>query len=472
MNRRLLLMLVVIGFFLSSCTLAPKYEQPKPPVPDEWPKNSALKGAQAESDALKIQAISTQAFIPDAKLQKVIGISLENNRDLRLAALNVERMRALYGIQRAELAPALTGTGSWGKERRSAHLISTGEPRTVEQYSVGLGVAAWEVDFFGRIRSLKNQALEEYLATDAARRSAQLAIVSEIVSTYLTLGADRENLRLARSTLEAQQTAYDLIKRQYDVGVATELDLRRAQIPVDSAQGDIARYLQLVGQDQNALNLLAGSTVPEELLPDDLDSVAPFKEIFAGMPSEVLLNRPDIIAAEHRLKGAYAFIGAARAAFFPRIALTSSIGTASTELSELFSSSTGTWSFGSAISLPIFDARVWAAYRVSKAQREIILTEYEKTIQVAFREVADALAVKGTVDQQLSSQKSLTNAAEETYRLSRERYSKGIDSYLGVLDAQQSMYAAEQGLISVRLAKLINQVRFYSVLGGGSESPE
>ena len=449
--------------------MAPTYNRPSAPVPEEWPQGPAYTEARAAQSAPAVRTLSRQEFFADEQLQALIELALENNRDLRLAALNVERARALYGIQKSELFPVLNAVGAGGKERRSADLISPGEPRTVEQYSAGLGIAAWEIDFFGRIRSLKDQALEEYLATDEARRSAQIALVAEVASAYLTLGADRENLELARFTLDTQQAAYDLVKRQYEVGVATELDLRQAQIPVDSARADVARFTRTVAQDQNALNLLTGSSVPEDKLPADLESIEPPKEIFSGLPSAALLNRPDIIAAEHRLKGAYAFIGAARAAFFPRISLTTSIGTASDELSGLFGNHTGTWSFAPQITVPVFDARTWAAYRVSKAEREILLTRYEKAIQTAFREVADALAVQGTLDQQLAAQQSLTNAVAETYRLADMRYAKGIDSYLGVLDAQRSLYSAQQVLISLRLVRLVNQVRLYAVLGGGAD---
>ncbi|HED00152.1 MAG TPA: efflux transporter outer membrane subunit [Proteobacteria bacterium] len=454
---------------LGGCSLAPKYTQPLAPIPAEWPQGPAYKDTQAIAEAPTVRELSRQEFFTDPKLQQIIETALNNNRDLRLAVLNVERTRALYGIQRAELFPAVNAVGAGGKQRLSADLLSPGDSRTIEQYSVDLGIASWEIDFFGRIRSLKEQALEEYLATDEARRGAQIALVSEVARVYLTLAADLENLKLARSTLETQQGIYNLIQRQYEVGLANELDLRRAQTQVDTARGDVARFKQMAAQDQNALNLLAGSPVPEDILPADLASVNPPKEIFAGLSSEALLNRPDIIAAEHRLKGAYAFIGAARAAFFPRISLTTSVGTASDELSGLFGSGSGTWSFAPQIAVPIFDARTWAAYRISKAEREIALAQYEKTIQTAFREVADALAVQGTVDQQVFAQQSLTNAVADTYRLSEKRYSKGIDSYLGVLDAQRSLYAAQQGLISLRLAKLANQVRLYAVLGGGGE---
>ncbi|WDN87245.1 outer membrane protein, multidrug efflux system [Desulfosarcina sp. BuS5] len=467
-------MLVIAGvlILLGGCSLAPKYTRPAPPIPAQWPQGKAYKNIPAQPDAVIIPELYRQEFFADESLQKIIEMALVNNRDLRLAALNVEKARALYGVQRAELFPTVNAAGGGGKQRLSSDLSVPGESRTVEQYSINLGVAAWEIDFFGRIRSLKEQALEEYLATDEARRNVQIALVSEVAMAYLTLAADRENFKLARSTLETRQAAYDLIKRQYDVGIATELDLRRAQIPVDTSRGDVARYEQMVAQAQNALNLLAGSPVPEDILPADLSSVTPPKEIFPGLSSEALLRRPDIVAAEHRLKGAYAFIGAARAAFFPRISLTTSLGTASDELSGLFSSGSDTWNFAPQIVMPIFDARTWAALRVSKADRKIILTQYEKAIQTAFREVADALAVQGTIDQQVSAQRSLVDAVAETYRLSNKLYAKGIDSYLGVLDAQRSLFAAQQGLISLRLARLANQVRLYAVLGGGGEPPE
>ena len=469
MNRQQLFLLVGIVLFMEGCSLAPQYTQPQALIPAEWPQGAAYKDTRAMSGAPTVPELSRQEYFTDEKLQKIIEMALSNNRDLRLAALNVERARALYGIQRAELFPSVNAVGAWGKQRRSTDLISPGDPRTIEQYSVDLGIAAWEIDFFGRIRSLKDRAMEEYLSTKQARRSAQIALVSEVVRVYMTLAADRGNLKLARSTLETQHASYSLIKRRYEIGLANELDLRQAQTRVDAARRDEARFTQLVAQDQNALNLLAASPVPENLLPADLRSVTPPKEISPGLSSEVLMNRPDIMAAEHRLKGAYAFIGAARAALFPRISLTTSVGTASDELSGLFSSGSGTWNFAPKIVLPIFDARTWAALRVSKADREIILTQYEKAIQTAFREVADALAVQGTINQQVSAQQSLVNAVAETYRLSNKRYTMGIDSYLGVLDAQRSLYAAQQVLIALHLARLANQVRLYAVLGGGSE---
>lgn len=397
-------------------------------------------------------------------------MALNNNRDLKLAALNVERVRAFYGIQRAELLPALDVVGSGSKERVPSDLSETGSTMTRERYSFDLGILSWEIDFFGRLRSLKDRALEEYLATKQARRSAQILLLSAVANTYLTLAADRETLKLAKSTLETQEDTYKLIKRRYDVGLVSELDLRRAQTQVDTARGDIARYTQLVAQDENALNLLAGSTVPSELLPTDLGGVSPPKEVSPSMTSDVLLSRPDILAAEHQLKAVNANIGAARAAFFPRISLTTTLGTASSELSGLFKSGSGVWSFAPKIIMPIFDTRTWSALETVKVEREITLAQYEKAIQVAFREVADTLAVWGTVKERLSAQQSLVSAVAETYRLANSRYIKGIDSYLSVLDAQRSLYAAQQGLIAIRLTQLANLVTLYKVLGGGDRA--
>ena len=466
MTRKLLL---ILGLFIcfSACSLAPKYTRPKAPIPDKWPQGDVYKEAGVHPGTSTAVKLRWDKFFIDKNLQEIIKIALGNNRDLRLAALNVEKARALYGVQRAELFPAVNAGGSRSKQRVPADLSGTGKSITETEYSIDLGITSWEIDFFGRIRSLKKKALEEYFATDQARRSARISLISEVARAYLTLAADRENLKLSRSTLKTQQDIYNLIRRQYKIGVANELDLSRAQTQLETARGDVAYYMRLVAQDKNALNLLAGSQVPENLLPADLKNITPPKDISPGLSSKVLLRRPDIMAAEHRLKAAYAYIGAARAAFFPRISLTTSLGTASDELSGLFSHGSKAWQFVSQVDMPVFDSRIWAAYRVSKAQREIALTQYEKTIQTAFKEVADALAVKVTVNQQLSAQQSLTNAVEETYELSNKRYTKGIDSYLGVLDAQRSLYAARQGLITLSLAKLVNQVRLYAVLGGG-----
>ena len=469
MKRNALLFLIVMIFLTAGCTLAPKYTRPESPVRPKWPVGPSYIYAENAADAPghPVSSLDWRKFIPDEKLQKVIETALHNNRDLRVAALNVERAKAYYGIQRAELLPSVNAVGSWAKQHVPADLSSSGSSMTTERYDVNLGVAAWEIDLFGRIRSLKDKALEEYLATDEARRSAKLALMSAVAQAYTALAADREALQVAESTLKTQEAMYDLIKKRYDAGIASDIDLKRAQSQVDAAKGDVARYTQVVAQDENGLNLLAGSPVPQELLPKDLAALTPPKDISAGLSSEILLQRPDVLSAEHQLKAAYANIGAARAAFFPRIALTTFAGTASAELSGLFKSGSGVWSFAPQIVVPIFDARTWSAYKVTQVEKEIAVAQYEKAIQTAFREVADTLAEKSMVGQRLAAQQSLVDSLAETYRLAELRYTKGIDSYLSVLDAQRTLYGAQQGFILLRLARINNLISLYKSLGGG-----
>jgi len=470
MNKSVSLLVLAIAVLPAGCNFTPKYSRPEAPVPAEWPRGMAYSQTQTATGASQVQELAWQEFFSDEKLQKLIEAALQNNRDLRIAALNVERARAFYGIQRAELLPTVDASAAGSRQRVPADLSPSGERATVEQYSVNLGIVAWELDFFGRIRSLERRALEQYLATEQGRRGAQILLVSSVANAYLGLAADREGLSLAEATLAAQESAYKLVKRRYDLGLSPELDVYRAQTQVDAARGDIARFRQLVAQDENALDLLIGGPSPAQLLPIGLSGVTPLGEISAGMPSDVLLRRPDVLQAESLLRAAYADIGAARATLFPRISLTAGIGTASSELSGLFESGSGTWNYGAQAAMPIFDTRTWLALKVTKVQREIALTQYESAIQNAFRDVADALAVRGTVDQQLSAQESLVRAVGETYRLSITRYERQIDSYLPVLDAQRSLYAAQQGLVSLRLAKLASQVRLYAALGGGGDS--
>ncbi|MBN1142763.1 MAG: efflux transporter outer membrane subunit [Deltaproteobacteria bacterium] len=463
---RYLALLIGALMGLGGCTMAPKYRAPEAPILGAWPQGPAY-GESAEQAPLAAE-LDWRELFPDERLQRVIEIALEHNRDLRVAALNVEMARAMYGIQRDTLWPALDAVGSAAKERVPADLSQTGMRMTTERYSVNLGVFSWEIDLFGRLRSLKDQALEEYLASEQGWRGARLLLITEAANAYLTLAMDRENLQLAESTLKAQQTTFDLIRRRYEVGLSSELELRQVQTQVDVARRNVAIYSRLAAQDENALNLLAGTGLPLELLPENLSSVAAPREVSAGLSSEVLLKRPDILQAEHQLRAANANIGAARAAFFPRISLTAAVGTASADLSNLFKAGQGTWSYAPQIVMPIFDPRTWSALRASKVQQQLVLTQYEQAIQSAFREVADALAAAGTVDQELAAQQSLVTATAETHRLSALRYDKGVDSYLGVLDAQRSLYAAQQVLLAVRRAHLASRVRLYVALGGGN----
>ncbi|MGB9629976.1 MAG: efflux transporter outer membrane subunit [Thermodesulfobacteriota bacterium] len=463
MRNKLLIIFIVI--FLGGCTMIPKYKRPQSPIPSSWPSGPAYK--EPGPGVPKANDLKWEEFLTDEQLKKIIHMALKNNRDLRLASLNMQRAWAFYGIQRAELLPTFDMIGRGSKERIPSDLSETGRRMTRERYSFDLGILSWEIDFFGRVRSLTDKALEEYLATEEARRSAEISLLSAVANTYLSLAADKEILKLSRSTLETQESVYKLIKRRYEVGLASVLDIHRAQTQVEVARGDVARYTKLVAEGENTLNLMVGTQVPGELLPSEFSHISPPKEISSGVTSDILLNRPDILAAEHQLKALNANIGAARAAFFPRISLMTTLGTASSELSGLFKSGSGAWSFIPQIITPIFDARTWRALKAVKVEREIALTQYEKAIQTAFKEVADALAQRGTIGEQILAQESLVQALKETYRLAYLRYIKGIDSYLSVLDSQRSLYAAEQGLIALRLAELTNLVTLYKVLGGG-----
>lgn len=453
---------------LSGCTLAPGYTRPAAPVPAEWPSGPAYGQGAVSPAGRAVADIKWQEFFIGGQLQKLIALALENNRDLRIAALDIERSRALYRIRRADLFPTVAATGSAENQRIPAGVELVEQATTLHQYNVDLGFSSYELDLFGRVRSLKDEALEQFFATTEARRSAQISLVAEVASDYLTLAADEEHLDIARMTFENQKASYDLIKHRFEAGASSELDLRQAETSVDSARVDIAAFTRQVAQDKNALALVVGSPVPEELMPSGLGAVTSLKDFSAGLPSDLLERRPDIMQAEHLLKSANADIGAARAAFFPTITLTTSIGVSSGQLSGLFKGGAEAWGFAPQITLPIFDTgRNLANLKVSEVDREIFLAQYEKTIQGAFREVADALAQRGTLGAQLEAQQSLTDATAATYRLSQARYGKGISSYLDVLDSQRSLYSAQQGLIAVRLSRLTNLVTLYKVLGGG-----
>ena len=449
--------------------MAPKYEQPAPPVPTAWPSGAAYKEVKAPAGK-PLADIPWQEFFVDPQLQKLISLALDNNRDLRIAALNIERSRAQYQIQRADLFPKVDANAQADFQRIAENFSGTGLPENIHQYRLALGVSSYELDLFGRVRSLKDQALERYLATEQARRSVQISLVSQVASAWLTLASDRERLQLARETLANQQESFRLIQHRYEAGVSSALVLNQAQTSVDTARLDIARYTTLVAQDENSLSLVVGSAVPAELLPQALsDTATPLKDVAPGLPSDVLLHRPDILQAEGELKGVNANIGAARAAFFPRITLVSHVGFGSDDLGSLFDSGAFVWRFAPQISLPIFDGGSNDAnLKVAEVDRDIAVARYEKAIQTAFREVADALAQRGTIDEQLAAQQSLTNATAESQKLSQARYDKGVDSYLQVLDAQRSYYGAQQNLIGVRLARLVNLVALYKVLGGGA----
>ena len=467
--RTLLALLSAALISLAGCSLAPQHLRPDAPVPAAWPSGPAYPADAAAADQA-VADIPWQEFFVDPQLQKLIALALENNRDLRVATLNIERLRAQYRISRADLFPRVDAIGEGSGRRVPADLSGSGNAETLHQYRADLAVSAYEVDLFGRVRSLNEQALQQYLATEQARRSVHLSLVAEVVANYLALAADRERLALARETLDNYQISYQLTRSRFDAGIASALDLNQAQSSVDAARVEIARYTTLVARGENALNLVVGTQVPAELLPPALSAtLTAAQDIPPGLPAEVLLRRPDILQAENQLKGLNANIGAARAAFFPRIVLVSTIGTGSTELSGLFADGSLVWSFVPRLTLPIFDAgRNRANLQVAEVDRDIAVARYEQAIQTAFREVADALARRGTIDAQLAAQQSLTDATAESYRLSQARFEKGVDSYLAVLVSQRFLYGAQQSLISARLDRLDNLVTLYRVLGGGS----
>jgi multidrug efflux system outer membrane protein len=455
------------GVTLAGCTLAPKYERPAAPVAQTWPGDSARANSSGDTNA--VADIAWRDFFQDPRLQQIIGLALTNNRDLRVAVLNVEVSRAQYRIRRADLLPHVDATGGFARQRLPKYQVSSGDSAINNQYSLGLGTTSYELDLFGRVRSLKAQALENYFATEEARRNAQIALVAEVAVQYLNgLELDAQ-LAVARQTLASVQAAYDLNKQSYDVGNASELDLRSAEAQVQAAKVSIAGYEQLRNQSENALTLLVGGTLPTNLPPaQPLDGQKLLTDLPPGLPSDLLQRRPDILAAEHELKAANANIGAARAAFFPSIKITADAGVSSQQLSQLFASGSGMWLFNPQITLPIFAAgQNKANLDVAKLNKQIEIANYEKTIQTAFREVADALAAKSYLDEQIAGQEKLVDAEQGRYDLSDARYRNGADKYLSVLLAQQDLYSAQQNLVALRFSRLSNLIGLYQALGGG-----
>lgn len=460
---------------VTGCTMAPEYTRPASPVSAAFPAGIAYDMApRAESGGAvtAASAVSWQAFFQSPVLQKLVATALENNRDLRVAALNIEAARAAYRIQRADLLPHLDAGATAGRTGTPENASGAGRDVTTGQYSANLGVTAFELDLFGRVRSLNDSALSRYLATQEAERSARISLVAEVANAYLTYLADRKLLRLTEDTLNAQQQSYDLILKSHENGIGSQLDVSRARTQVETARANRAQYLRQVAQDKNALFLLLGTPPSDSLLDGEtLDDVKIMQNLPSNLPSDVLLQRPDILAAEETLKAANAEIGAARANFFPVISLTGSAGFASSSLTDLFKSGSAVaWSFVPQATLPIFNAgENVARLKGAEANRDIAVAQYEKAVQTAFREVADELAARGTLVEQLSAQRDLVQASQQAYDLSESRYKHGIDSHLGVLDAQRSLYAAQQSEILVQRQQLSNLVNLYKALGGGAQ---
>lgn len=461
-----LLSLAITAFMLGGCSLIPDYQTPESPVAAQWPQGPAYSPTESAQVAAAEQG--WRQFFHDPALQQLIQTSLVNNRDLKVAALNIDAYRAQYRIQRADLFPAVSATGSGSRQRMPADMSQTGESGITSTYSATLGVSAYELDLFGRVRSLTEQQLEIYLSSEEARRSTQIALVASVANAYFTWQADQDLLKLTEDTLKTYEQSYALTLRSNEVGVASALDLSQARTSVEGARVKLAQYQRLVAQDQNSLAVLLGTGIPADLpAAKDLDSDL-LAEVPAGLPSDVLHRRPDIQEAEHLLKAANANIGAARAAFFPSISLTANAGTISPDMSGLFNGGSGTWLFQPQINLPIFNAgALRASLDYSKIQKDINVAKYEKTIQTAFQEVSDGLAARKTFNEQLQAQRDLVSANQDYYRLAERRYRIGVDSNLTFLDAQRQLFNSQQSLITDRLSQLVSEVNLYKALGGG-----
>lgn len=463
----------VLAIPLAGCTMAPRYERPTPQLPADWASGAPSQSQPQAQDQLQAQANATlpdwRQVITDEPMTRVVELALEGNRDLRVAALKIEKAQAQYRIQRADLLPKINGTAGADMQRTPATLSGTGHPVTTRAYSVGLGFSSFELDLFGRIQSLKDAALEQYLSTEASRKSMELSLVAEVATAYLTLAADREHLALAQEILATERDSFEIVRQRFDFGVSNELDLSRARTTVDTARVQVAAYTAQVTADENLLALLVGMPLAPELLPaKTLAEVAPLLPVPAGLPSEVLTRRPDVQSAEHQLKSANANIGAARARHFPSISITGAFGSASNEIDGLFKTGSGLWSFAPQITLPIFQAgAISAGVKVAEADRDIMVAQYEKAVQTAFREVSDCLAQGTSLAEQVAAQSSLAEATGTGYELSTLRYEAGVDGFLSKLDAQRSHATARQGLISARLSRTSNILTLYKTLGGG-----
>ena len=529
---------------LAGCSLTPKYERPAAPVAAHWPASAVHGQAATAATAQAVPVAPWQDFVHDERLRALIDMALANNRDLRVAIKNIELAQAQYRVTRSDLGPTL-GTSLTGSRSSPNTSPQPNAPSVASTYTVGLGISDWEVDLFGRLRALSDSALNKYLATEEARKTAQISLIGSVASAWLSLQANNELLALAERTLGTREQSQALTKLRLDAGVSSALDMRQAEALTESAKAAVAQQRRLREQDINLLTLLVGQPIPENMLPavppvaanateahdaqpaampkaaraakarnrkamqgaaqtqsttndtaqgagqadsangtgnlatpaipaaSARNTLSQFADVTVGLPSDVLLNRPDIRAAEQQLMAANANIGAARAAFFPRITLTGSYGRVSPELSDLFGGgAVRAWSFAPKITLPIFDwGRLRANLKASEASRDIALAQYEKAIQTGFREVADALAGRATLGDQLVALEAQATASRESYRLAELRYRNGIASYLHLLDAQRTLFSTEQALVQTRLMERLNQVTLYKALGGGWTAP-
>ena len=459
-------LLAALLLAVPGCMLIPKYARPNPALPSQFP-------GRVVSNQTHASDIACTNFFNDPRLLRLLELAQNNNRDYRVAMLKVEQSRAQYRITRSSLLPTLDANGSYTRSQTSLSGFPSGADGgtsfAASQWSVNAGLTAYELDLFGRVRSLGQQALENFFATAEAQHSARIALVAEVAQQYFAWRQAEEQRQLAQQTLTTVQASYDLNKATFQAGASNELDLRTAEGQVQTAKINLLSYERACTQAANYLTLLVGQT-----LPADLPAAPSFKatnllaDIPSGLPSQLLERRPDILQAEHTLKAANANIGAARAAFFPSLSLTASAGTSSTELSQLFGSGTGVWSFSPQITLPLFTGgRNRANLDAAELGKRIEVANYEKAIQTAFREVADALVATGSYIQQGNEQEKLALAQQRRYELALARYRQGEDSYLNALSAQQDLYSSQQGLLQTQFNKLTSQITLYKALGGG-----
>ncbi|MEJ1963113.1 MAG: efflux transporter outer membrane subunit [Gammaproteobacteria bacterium] len=459
---------LALGMLVSACSLAPAYVRPAAPVAASYPTGAAYKADAPAGESRAAADIGWRNFLTDKRLQQLVEVALHNNRDLRTAVLNVEQVRAQFRIESAALFPQVSAFMDRSRSRTPADLAASGRTENPGSYSVGASLS-WELDFFGRLRNLKAEALEQYLASVQGQRAAQILLVSEVADQYLTLLADDEQLQVTRRTLEAARGSYAIVKLQFDTGAGNELDLRQAETVVEQALANEAAQLRARAQSENALVLLLGQSQPAESEPaTSLDSESLLADIPAGLPSDLLIRRPDVLQAEALLRATNADIGVARANFFPHIELTASGGTASASLSGLFKAGSAAWSVAPAVTESVFDFGANRAnLDVARVRKDIGVAQYEKAVQTAFREVADGLAARGTFDSQIAALERYTAAQRRRLELATLLYKNGAASYLDVLTAQTDLYAAEQVLVSARLERLTNLVDLYRSLGGG-----
>lgn len=464
-SAKLSLSVLTAAILLAGCSFAPTYERPIAPIAPEF---SNLNELNTTSDATQLEQLGWQDFFADQRLQALIELALLNNRDLRIAVDRIEEARAQYGIAQSDRLPTIGAGGAGQVTRNPSDLRGADAPSVSRFFQAGVGITSFELDFFGRVRNLSQAAYEQFLATEQAQRTVRINVVAQVAETYFRWRSAQQMHELMLSTLASRERSYNLVNTLFEVGTASALDLHQAQLQLDTIRADMQQMQRAEMQALNALVLIVGSGLPADLP----DGAAFGKEqivatIPVGLPSSLLERRPDILAAEHQLKAAYANIGAAKAAFFPNISITGLFGVASSSLGSLFDSGRTYWQYAPQITLPLFAGGVRGALDLAEARQNIAISTYEKTIQVAFKEVADALAGESTYNEQLDALRAMQSSAAESLRLARLRYEIGIDSFLQVQTAEINLYSAQLLLAQTGMESLLNRVMLYKALGGG-----